>query len=95
MEETTHYEEAARTAAEMKFLEQDRLSNLNPTISSSKDERAASKPVADLLLPHIGSGWHLSVVQSLSSYCLRDGRDDSLRGRLQRQNSWNRTDQVT
>ncbi|KAL6214550.1 hypothetical protein ACLB2K_013982 [Fragaria x ananassa] len=78
MEETTHCEEVARTAVETENLEQDRLSKLNPTISSSKDERAALEPVADLLLPQIGSGWHLSAVQSLSSYCLRDGRDDSL-----------------
>ncbi|KAL6222552.1 hypothetical protein ACLB2K_005944 [Fragaria x ananassa] len=72
MEETTHCGEAARMAAEMEILGQDGPSNLNPTILSSKDERATLEPVTDLLLPWIGSGWHFSAVQSLSLYCCEE-----------------------
>ncbi|KAL6179086.1 hypothetical protein ACLB2K_050602 [Fragaria x ananassa] len=54
MEEITHCGEATRMTAEMEILGQDGPSNLNPTISSSKDERATLEPVTDILLPWVG-----------------------------------------
>ncbi|KAL6218083.1 hypothetical protein ACLB2K_011300 [Fragaria x ananassa] len=50
----THYRGTARAAAETKIQKRGRPSSLNPTISSSKDERAALEPVIDLLLLGLG-----------------------------------------